>query len=48
MELTKVLLYLSDSYDSEGFDEQRMGAMVAIATRCPKEVSTTHKQVPRI
>ena len=41
MELTKVLLYLSDSYDSEGFDEQRMGTMVAIATRCPKEVSST-------
>ena len=45
MELTKVLLYLSDSYDSEGFDEQWMGAMVAIATRCPKEVCTAHAQV---
>ena len=45
MELTKVLLCLSDSYDSEGFDERRMGAMVAIATRCPKEVSIAHVQV---
>ena len=39
MEMTKILIHLIDSYETEKFDEYRMETLVAIATRCPQKVN---------